>query len=100
MKKPDAALRYFRQLNRIAIAAFILALPVTFLGALIARGTPMTPWLPLTAFATCAVIFLFACFRIRTFHCPRCGKQFTAAQPLAPNSRGWRCVHCGLEAYA
>jgi hypothetical protein len=100
MKNPDAALRNFRQLNRIAIAAFILAPPVGLLGALIARGTPMTPWIPLTGFGTCLVIFLVAYFRIRTFRCPRCGKQFTAAHPLAPNSRGRRCVHCGLEAYA
>jgi len=86
--------------NRVALLALILVVPVVGVVALVTNGTPFAPGAPIAAFAACSMIVIVGYFRIRAFRCPRCGHYFTIQHRFGTNSRGRKCVHCGLDAYA
>ena len=86
--------------NRAALLALILAVPVAGLVALWTNGTALAPGLPIAVFAVCSTIVVVGYLRIRTFRCPRCGHYFTIQHRFGMNSRGRKCAHCGLDAYA
>ena len=61
---------------------------------------PMLGLSPIVVFvAVWVALIAIAYYRIRTFRCPKCGKFFTGKHVWAPNSRGRKCVHCGLKLY-
>jgi hypothetical protein len=86
--------------NRLGIFLFVAFLPI---GALIlALGHYFRIFgssLIVVFFAVWVVLMAIAYYRIRTFRCPKCGKCFIVKHVLAPNSRGRKCVHCGLKLY-
>jgi predicted RNA-binding Zn-ribbon protein involved in translation (DUF1610 family) len=92
-------LEQLRYWNRASIIGFIAILPITGITAVLTTGTFLFPVLPFAAFVSCAAFFIAGYIKIRTFHCPQCGNLFTVKHAFAANSRGRKCVHCGLEAY-
>jgi hypothetical protein len=85
--------------NRTAVVAFVGALPLAGALGFSMSGTVFAPVLSLAAFGACLAIGVFGYIRIRMFRCPRCGNSFTVRHRLDTNSRGRKCVHCGLDAY-
>ena len=86
--------------NRVAMLAFVGALPVAGGLAFGTSGTVFAPVLPIAAFGVCFAVGAFGYVRIRMFRCPRCRNYFAIKHRLDTNSRGRKCVHCGLDAYA
>ena len=80
--------------------AFVGALPVAGGLAFGTSGTVFAPVLPIAAFGVCFAVGAFGYVRIRMFRCPRCRNYFAIKHRLDTNSRGRKCVHCGLDAYA
>src|SRR5258708_5110696 len=99
MTNYSAELSVLRFWNRVAIGSLVIVIPAVFLVAFFVDGTLLGGVLPLFVFALGVAVFVVAYFRMRTFRCPRCGNYFTVKHALASNTRGRRCVHCGLEAY-
>ena len=97
MSSYDQRWRAYRFWNRIgAIAVFALA-PVTAFGVFLAHSSGDIAAMPYLL----ALMWLVAAggtlYRIRTFRCPRCGKNFSVESWWAPRSRGRKCVHCALD---
>ena len=93
-------LNLLRFWNRLGIFLLVAFLPI---GALILALGHYFRILGLSLivvfFAPWVVLMATAYYRIRIFRCPKCGKFFTVKHVLAPNSRGRKCVHCGLKLY-
>jgi predicted RNA-binding Zn-ribbon protein involved in translation (DUF1610 family) len=85
--------------NRAAMLAFVGALPLAGALGFLTSGTVFAAVLSLAVLGVCLVIGVFGYIRIRVFRCPRCGNSFTIRHRLDTNSRGRKCVHCGLDAY-
>jgi hypothetical protein len=86
-------------------AEFFGFLPFLLLVATIDRKLFSTTNLVMPAAILLAVLYLYTISRLRTFPCPRCGKNFFGGFFGAHlTSRGAffgrKCVHCGLRKYA
>jgi len=88
----------FRRRNRLAILLFLGYLPVVgTLGYLLsAFVTSEIPLITIAVFWT--LVWLWACLRVCTFHCPRCGKLYCINKYFVA-TLGRRCPHCGLRRY-
>jgi hypothetical protein len=89
-------LRYW---NRVAIFAFLLALTIAYLVALVTEDAFFDGILPMVVAISSFALFCFAYLRIRQFLCPRCIGNFTIKHAFARNTNRRSCVHCGLPAY-
>ena len=95
------SLSRYRSWNRFAICTTICMLPAAILAAPLTEGTKLTPWIPLGVFGLSFIVVLVAYYHVRTFRCLRCNNYFAVTHPIfGTNTRGRKCIHCKLSAYA
>jgi DNA-directed RNA polymerase subunit RPC12/RpoP len=102
MNPVDARWHSFKFWNRVGIFSVLAFLPTLAGLALLLhwwRLEVLSFLVVLLAAAWVTVIGL-AYFQIRAFRCPRCTKPFAVKHPLGSNTRGRKCVHCGLKLYS
>jgi hypothetical protein len=90
--------------NRIALyllAEFIAFLPFVTLVVTVERRLFSTDKMAFPAALIWGALYLFTVSRLRSFPCPRCGKNFFGGFFATPgNVLGRKCAHCGLQRYA
>src|SRR4029077_7071737 len=93
-----------RRRNRIALyllAEFIAFLPFVALVVTVERRLFSTDKMAFPAALIWGALYLFTVSRLRSFPCPRCGKNFFGGFFATPgNVLGRNCAHCGLQRYA
>jgi hypothetical protein len=96
VKNYSEQLKPLRFWNRVGILSFVLAFPISgVMGLVVPRRFSF--FLTFAIFSVSIALFIYSYFRIRTFRCPRCKEYFTVMSAISPNTRGRKCVHCGLE---
>jgi len=96
VKDYSELLKPLRFWNRVGILSVLLALPISgIMGMVVPRRFSF--FLTFAAFAVSIALFVYSYFRIRTFRCPMCTEYFTVMSAFSLNTRGRKCVHCGLE---
>lgn len=91
----------YRRRHWAASLGLLLGLPAAcLLGYLVFAATGLDLGVAMTS--ACAVwgfLWLWLCFRVTRFPCPRCSRPFLAGQePVMAGTR--HCSNCGLQLYA
>lgn len=82
------------------IAEFLLFLPFVALVAIAERHLFSTNKLAFPAALMWGALYLFTASRLRSFPCPRCGKNFFGGIFATPKAMlGRTCANCGLRRY-
>ena len=89
--------------NKIALllaAEFLAFLPFVALVATVERHLFSTGKVAFPAALLWGALYAFTGLRLRTFPCPRCGKNFFGGVFGTGNVFGRSCANCGLGRYA
>jgi predicted RNA-binding Zn-ribbon protein involved in translation (DUF1610 family) len=93
-----------RRRNRIAallFAEFLTFLPFVLLVVTVERRLFSTDKMAFPAAMLWGAVYIFTGSRLRSFPCPRCGKNFFGGiVATSGNVLGRSCANCGLHRYA
>ncbi len=87
----------FRKLNRRGIISVIAVFPTMLLTGYFGNMLSVFLYVGVVALIAEVISYVVTVIQIRAFPCPRCEKPFTVLFKFGPNTRGRKCVHCGLE---